>query len=496
MLYKVLGEQPFQVLSNSFSISPSESGYNLYLSADGINYSPFITVASGVTKQMVDMNEGNYYRLMGNTSTVTVNWMKECGGGGGGTAGVSSLDGQTGALTLKTINGNSILGSGNIPISGGSGSSVSYQETLTGGTEIGRITIDGSTTTIYAPTPETYNLPIAGANTLGGVKVGSGLTIDNNGVLSASGETYELPIAGANTLGGVKVGSGLAIDNNGVLSASGETYELPIAGANTLGGVKVGSGLTIDSGGVLSVSGGTQGGRTVINLDTLSQAEKAALFEEISGLTSNSQAVNDKYVFIKSFNSQHSGNQTPYAVEYTKYENSKMWFLGFNWGGQSGEIWVLKYSLKTDGTDEASMAPNYSFNNLSRLLIFRNREWVKYDFTTSAFSTPSASDTMFTGDTCSGAWVTDFDTNTFTNAGVPEFKFKVTDDTFNERLFTNPIVSYETLATPVTLEDTQGTSRPFPYIWYLDYGYCIVSMYVDLEQQRYARLSIQKRSNS
>ena len=123
MLYKITGNQPFQVNSDSFSISPSESGYDLYLSADGVNYSNFVTVASGVTKQMVNMNSGNYYILSGNTSTVTVNWERECGGGGGGTAGVSSLDGQTGALTLKTVNNNSLLGSGNIEISGGSGES-------------------------------------------------------------------------------------------------------------------------------------------------------------------------------------------------------------------------------------------------------------------------------------------------------------------------------------------------------------------------------------
>ena len=122
MIYSINGEQPFQVNSDSFSVSPSESGYDLYLSADGVNYSNFATVASGVTRQFTNMNEGNYYRLMGNTSLVKVNWERSCGGGGGGgTAGVSSLDGQTGALTLKTVNGNALLGSGDIVISGGGG---------------------------------------------------------------------------------------------------------------------------------------------------------------------------------------------------------------------------------------------------------------------------------------------------------------------------------------------------------------------------------------
>lgn len=125
MIYKVVGESPFQVDSSSFSVSPSESGYDLYLSADGISYSKFSTVASGTSKQFTQMNAGNYYILSGNTSTVSVNWERTCGGGGGGTAGVSSLDGQTGALTLKTVNNNTLLGEGNIEIEGGA--EVNYQ---------------------------------------------------------------------------------------------------------------------------------------------------------------------------------------------------------------------------------------------------------------------------------------------------------------------------------------------------------------------------------
>ena len=94
-----------------------------------------------------------------------------------------------------------------------------------------------------------YTLPTATANDLGGIKVGTNLSI-TDGVLSALDQTYTLPTAAANVLGGVKVGSGLAINaNNGVLSLS-----LPIATANDLGGIKIGSRLDIDSDGVLSAS--------------------------------------------------------------------------------------------------------------------------------------------------------------------------------------------------------------------------------------------------
>lgn len=89
------------------------------------------------------------------------------------------------------------------------------------------------------------NLEKASANKLGGVKIGSGLSIDSDGVLTAT-----IPIASSQVVGGIKVGSGLSIENDGTLSAN--DYTLPTASAQTLGGVKVGSGLSIDGSGVLS----------------------------------------------------------------------------------------------------------------------------------------------------------------------------------------------------------------------------------------------------
>ena len=65
-----------------------------------------------------------------------------------------------------------------------------------------------------------YVLPVATASKLGGVKIGSNITIDGSGAISAPA-AYTLPTAAANTLGGIKVGTNLSIDENGVLSATG-----------------------------------------------------------------------------------------------------------------------------------------------------------------------------------------------------------------------------------------------------------------------------------
>lgn len=91
-----------------------------------------------------------------------------------------------------------------------------------------------------------YTLPTASAETKGGVKIGSGLTMDGEVLNNSNPTPYSLPTASDSTLGGVKVGSGLTI-TEGVLSSDNPTpYSLPTAAAETKGGVKIGAGLTMD----------------------------------------------------------------------------------------------------------------------------------------------------------------------------------------------------------------------------------------------------------
>lgn len=276
--------------------------------------------------------------------------------------------------------------------------------------------------------------------------------------------------------------------------AKSTSLDLPKASSSTLGGVKVGSGLTIDNNGVLSVSGGTAGGPTVINLDALTQQELADLYEQLSGETSAS-TVNENYIFLKSFSQVHGGNKVPFAVQFMGYFSYKIRFSYCKVdNGHSGEIWLLTVDVKDNGDMEVSMAPNYTFPGLQRLQLLNSRDYIKYDFTTSTFSTNMEGDTMFTGDTCSGAWVfnTDRNQNAFIGAYVPEYVLRITDTDVENRKLMNPVVSYDTLSTPVMLTDSGGTERPFGYIFYFDYGKYTLSMYVDWDQQRYARLSIVK----
>ena len=92
----------------------------------------------------------------------------------------------------------------------------------------------------------TISSQLASVDNAGVVKIGSGLSIDTNGVLSTP--TYVLPNAATNILGGIRVGNNLSINNEGVLSADAQNYILPTASISTLGGIKIGSGLTITDG--------------------------------------------------------------------------------------------------------------------------------------------------------------------------------------------------------------------------------------------------------
>ena len=149
-----------------------------------------------------------------------------------------------------------------------------------------------------------YQLPIATSSRLGGVRVGTGLTIGFDGVLSATPLNYELPTATSTVKGGIRIGNGLTsniqgvtsllpatpfiiggvrpdnstitVDENGTLTVigggSGGGYVLPTATTTRLGGIIVGSGLTINASGVLSATGGSGGSFNPNGANTVTNA--------------------------------------------------------------------------------------------------------------------------------------------------------------------------------------------------------------------------------
>jgi hypothetical protein len=140
------------------------------------------------------------------------------------------------------------------------------------------------------------SIPIASAYALGGIKIGTGLTIDGSGTVNVTGSV--LPAATTEVIGGIIVGSGLSIDIDGILSTSdfvtsvsgtspitvssgssptvsiakatssvngylsstdwttfnNKLSAVPMASASVLGGIKIGPGLSIDNSGIVTAS--------------------------------------------------------------------------------------------------------------------------------------------------------------------------------------------------------------------------------------------------
>lgn len=88
MRQTILNEQPFQVLTTAFSIGPSTTGYDLQISADGVNFTTLFSVPADTTRMITNVARGSTYRCLGNDGQIVVNWVRDCSdgeGGGGGT---------------------------------------------------------------------------------------------------------------------------------------------------------------------------------------------------------------------------------------------------------------------------------------------------------------------------------------------------------------------------------------------------------------------------
>lgn len=118
---------------------------------------------------------------------------------------------------------------------------------LTGKPTIPSRTSDLANNSGYITSSALSTLPTASSSTLGGVKIGSGLTINTNGVVSADVTASTLTAyAKATDLSAVaKSGSYNDLSNKPAIPAA---YTLPNATSSTLGGVKIGSNISVSNG--------------------------------------------------------------------------------------------------------------------------------------------------------------------------------------------------------------------------------------------------------
>jgi hypothetical protein len=209
---------------------------------------------------VVDDIVGVYWNSVSSTLSVT------------GTVTASNLVGALAYQQIADGLGFNPISTASITLSGASSnsySSLSYNQSngafvytafslaVAGSAQLGGVKID----TAVAPGlalngNNVLVLNAATSGALGGIRVGTGLSIDGNGILSSSVSAYTLPNASGSVLGGVKVGTGLSIDGGGILSSTITQFTLPTASTSVLGGVKIdGSTITISAGVISAVPG-------------------------------------------------------------------------------------------------------------------------------------------------------------------------------------------------------------------------------------------------
>lgn len=76
MINKIItGEEPFQVLAHSFSVSPSSEGYTLNYSANGTDFTAWDEATPANETLVVNgIAKGMWFKLVGNNSEVAINY--------------------------------------------------------------------------------------------------------------------------------------------------------------------------------------------------------------------------------------------------------------------------------------------------------------------------------------------------------------------------------------------------------------------------------------
>lgn len=104
------------------------------------------------------------------------------GGGGSASAGVNSINGFQGDLTLKTVNGQSLIGSGNIEIEGGGGGSTAGVEAINIGRDIQDWTQKNGVVSFYTSFYDgSYDVSIGGTSFYGLKPIDSSIVLENAG---------------------------------------------------------------------------------------------------------------------------------------------------------------------------------------------------------------------------------------------------------------------------------------------------------------------------
>jgi hypothetical protein len=240
------------ISGSGVALPTDAAGYLINNGSGGLNWTNLpnaSTTVAGIVK-------------VGTGLTVTNGVLNASASGGGTTlpaksAGFLKSD-SAGTLTWSALSTVATSGSYNDlsgkPILATVATSGSYTD-LSGKPILATVATSGSYTDLSSK-PTTFAPPIASSSVLGGIKIGTGLSIDSlTGVVTASGGgsgSYTLPTATTSVKGGVKV-------DGSTITIASEVIKAATATASSLGVVSIGTGLSVDSAGAatLKIASGT-----------------------------------------------------------------------------------------------------------------------------------------------------------------------------------------------------------------------------------------------
>jgi hypothetical protein len=305
-----------------------------------------------------------------------------------GTLGVAS--GGTGATTLSGLVKGNGTGAMTAAVAG-----TDYQAPLILSTNgSGAATLVG--TTLNIPATTNYALPTASASTLGGVKVGSNLSIDGSGVLSANVSAGSIsgtvPVAnggtGVTTVAGIKAVLGFNLSKLALGDQAGQTNQGDYAIA--LGG---GAGTTNQSAGAIAIGGAAgstnQGSSSVgigSNAAQAGQGEQAVAIGFAAG--QNNQAA--KSVAIGAYSGAGYANSSAIGYQAVTTASNTIQ-LGADGVSVSGSTAIT--NVRTSGSLTAGAVTYPNTNGTAGQVLTANNNGI------ASWATPASSGVPYTGAT-------------------------------------------------------------------------------------------------
>ena len=192
-----------------------------------------------------------------------------------------------------------------------------------------------------------YLPPVATSSTVGVVKIGTGLSITESGLLSA--DTFTLQPATSTTLGGVKVGGTLAVSSDGTLNMG--THRIPYGVCATASGT---AAQTVSVSADLTSADLTDGLTVIVKMTNASGVSSATL---------NVNGIGAKYMYVRGTTKTGTTSGT------VGWAAGELLICTYDSAGSEGGGWIINKGFSTDTNTNTIMRTYRRANNIELPLL-------------------------------------------------------------------------------------------------------------------------------